>query len=216
MAAPTTAGDDVASELLRRYPRTYAEELGIDRLDRPSDLFRMLVLALLMSARIRASIAADAATALFGKGWRTARAMAEASWEARARTLNRAGYARYDERTSTMLGETSRFLLDRYNGDLRRLREEARHQPEDERRLLKECKGIGDVGTDIFCREVQREWSELYPFADERALRAAKRFGLAADARSLANLTSRADFPRLISALVRADLEHVSLRGDKR
>src|SRR5215211_7792207 len=216
MAAPTTAGDDVASELLRRYPRTYAEELGIDRLDRPSDLFRMLVLALLMSARIRASIAADAANALFGQDWRTARAMTEASWEVRARTLNRAGYARYDERTSTMLGETSRFLLDRYNGDLRRLREEAGHQPATERKLIKECKGIGDVGADIFFREVQRKWSELFPFADKRALQAAKRFGLATDAGSVAELTSRTDFPRLINALVRADLEHVSLKGDRR
>jgi hypothetical protein len=96
------------------------------------------------------------------------------------------------------------------------LRKEARHQPETERRLLQECKGIGDVGTDIFFREVQCEWSELYPFADKRALQAAKRFGLAADARALAELTSRGDFPRLINALVRADLEHVSLRGDKR
>jgi endonuclease III len=216
MAARTTGGADVASELLLRYPRTYAQELGVDRLDRPSDLFRLLVLALLMSARIRASIAADAATALFRNGWRTARAMAEASWEARARTLNRAGHARYDERTSAMLAETSQLLLDRYNGDLRRLRKEARHQPETERRLLQECKGIGDVGTDIFFREVQCEWSELYPFADKRALQAAKRFGLAADARALAELTSRGDFPRLINALVRADLEHVSLRGDKR
>jgi endonuclease III len=94
MVARTSAGAEVASELLRRYPHTYAAELGIDRLDRPSDLFRLLVLALLMSARIRASIAVDAAAALFRERWRTARAMADASWEARARTLNRAGYAR--------------------------------------------------------------------------------------------------------------------------
>src|SRR5215211_8373682 len=143
MVARTSAGAEVASELLRRYPRSYAEELGIDRLDRPSDLFRLLVLALLMSARIRASIAVDAAAALFRERWRTARAMADASWEARARTLNRAGYARYDERTSTMLGETSALLLDRYKRDLRRLREEAGHQPATERKLIKECKGIG-------------------------------------------------------------------------
>ena len=215
MATRTSAGAEVASELLRRYPRTYAEELGIDRLDRPSDLFRLLVLALLMSARIRASIAVDAAAALFRERWRTAQAMADASWEARARTLNRAGYARYDERTSTMLGETSALLLDRYKGDLRRLREEAGQQPATERKLIKEFKGIGDVGADIFFREVQREWSELFPFADKRALQAAKRFGLATDA-GLAELTSRADFPRLINALVRADLEHVSLKADRR
>jgi hypothetical protein len=169
-----------------------------------------------MSARIRASIAADAAAALFRQGWRTARSMADASWEARARTLNRAAYARYDERTSTMLGETSALLLDRYGGDLRRLRDEAGRDPENERKLLEECKGIGDVGADIFFREVQTEWSELYPFADDRALGAAKRFHLPDDARSLADMTSRAEFPKLVNALVRADLEDVELNGGAR
>jgi hypothetical protein len=43
MVARTGAGVEVASELLRRYPRSYAEELGIDRLDRPSDLFRLRI-----------------------------------------------------------------------------------------------------------------------------------------------------------------------------
>src|SRR5215211_8055511 len=109
-----------------------------------------------------------------------------------------------------------RLLLDRYKGDLRRLREEAGRQPSTERKLISEFKGIGDVGADIFFREVQREWSELFPFADKRALQAAERFGLATDAGSLAELTSRADLPRLINALVRADLEHVSLKADRR
>jgi hypothetical protein len=83
-----------------------------------------------------------------------------------------------------MLGETSALLLDRYKGDLRRLREEAGHQPATVGKLIKECKGIGEVGADIFFREVQRDWSELFPFADKRALQAAKRFGLATDAGS--------------------------------
>ena len=65
--------------------------------------------------------------------------------------------ARYDERTSTMLGETSALLLDRSRGDLRRLREEASQQPATELKLIKECKAIGDVGADIYFRELQRE-----------------------------------------------------------
>jgi hypothetical protein len=95
--------------------------------------------------------------------------------------LNQAGYARYDERTSTILADTSALLLDRYGGDLRRLRAAAGHDSAAERRLLKEFKGIGDVGVDIFFREAQRAWSELYPFADRRALQAAGRLGLGAD-----------------------------------
>ncbi len=51
--------------------------------------------------------------------------MAAASWADRAEVLNGAGYARYDERTSTMLGQTAELLLRDYGGDLRRLRERA-------------------------------------------------------------------------------------------
>lgn len=133
--------------------------------------------------------------------------MAAASWEDRARVLNEAGYARYDERTSSMLAETSELLLDRYRGDLRRLRAEADHDPAGERRLLKQFKGVGDVGVDIFFREVQRPWSELYPTADRRALKAAERLGLGQDVGDLGRLADGDDLVRLVSGLVRVDLD---------
>jgi hypothetical protein len=193
--------------VLDLYPRTYGEELGVRSLDTPSPLFRLLVMALLMSARIRASTAVDAARALSDRRWTTARGMADTSWAERTRVLNRAGYARYDERTSTMLGETAELLLDRYGGDLRRLREEASRDPTGERRLLKEFKGVGDVGVDIFFREVQRSWTELYPFADRRALEAAGRLGLGGDGRALTRLVQGDDYVRLVSGLVRVDLD---------
>ena len=46
-------------------------------------------------------------------------------------------------------------LLNRCGGDLRNLREEAGCKPDKERKLLKEFKGIGDVGVGIFFREAQ-------------------------------------------------------------
>lgn len=198
---------DLVHAVLRRYPRTYAEELGIRRLDVPSGLFQLLVMALLMSARIRASVALGSARALFAEGWTTARAMAGAGWDRRTRTLNVSGYARYDGSTSTMLGDTSALLLDRYAGDLRRLRAEAGDDPATERRLLKQCKGIGDVGVDIFFREVQRSWPELYPFADRRALLAAERLGLGGDVAGLRRLAGDDEFVRLVSGLVRVGLD---------
>jgi hypothetical protein len=193
--------------MLARYPRTFGEALGIRSLETPSPLFKLLVMALLMSARIRASAAFAAAEALFAQRWTTARAMADATWEQRVRVLNRSGYARYDGRTATMLGDTSALLLDRYGGDLRRLRAAAGNDPHEERRLLEECKGIGDVDADIFFREVQRSWSELYPFADPRALAAAERLGLGRDVDALVELATGIDLVRLVSGLVRVDLE---------
>lgn len=106
-----------------------------------------------------------------------------------------------------MLADTSELLLRRYKGDLRNLREEAGRDPDRERELLQDFKGIGDVGSAIFCREAQLAWDELYPFADDRVLAAAGRVELGNDARALARLVDRDDLPRLTAALVRAELD---------
>ena len=205
MAGPGRA--KVAEAVLERHGRTYAEELGIDLgKDPPSALFRLVVASILFSARIGAQQGVRAARALAEQGWTTARAMGATSWEERVRVLNRNGYARYDERTSSMLGDACQLLLDRYGGDVRKLREEAGRDPAAERRLLKQLKGMGDVGVDIFFREVQVAWDELFPFADGRALRTAERLGLGKDTKALARGRDRRAFARLVAGLVRVGL----------
>ena len=205
---PKSDQDRIVAALLEQHGQTYAEQLGIDLEDgTPSPLFRWLCAALLMSARISAATAVDAARALADQGWTTAAKMADATWEQRTRTLNRAGYARYDESTSRMLGDTAEMLQEKYQGDLRKLRDAAERDPERERALLKECKGIGEVGVDIFMREAQITWPELYPFADRKAQEAAAELGLDEDPHALADRVPRKDFPRLLTALVRASLQ---------
>src|SRR5918994_1460408 len=85
-------------------------------------------------------------------------------------------------------------------------RDEAGCDPKAERELLKEFKGLGDVGVDIFFREVQVAWDELAPFADKRALDAAGRLKLPKDPAKLARLVGGKDFPRMVAALVRVEL----------
>lgn len=201
-----TASDRaIVAALLDRHGTTFADEIGI-RLRRggPSALYRLLCASLLLSARISADIAVAAARALADAGWTTPRKMADATWAQRTKVLNRSGYARYDERTSRMLGDASQHLLEAYGGDLRRLRDAADRDPAGERRLLKEFKGIGDVGADIFLREVQRTWPEVRPFFDERALRSARRLRLPGDGEELARLAPRGDTARLAAALMRS------------
>lgn len=206
MAKPTQK--DIMEALLERHGRTFASELGIDvERNTPSPLFRLLCASLLFSTRISADIAVSAGGALADSGWTTAEKMADSTWEERVKTLNEAGYARYDERTSTMLGDTAETLLELYNGDLRNLREEAERDPGQERRLLKEFKGIGDVGVDIFFREVQVAWEELFPFADKKALQGAQKLGLNDEAGALARLSGDEAFSKLVAALVRVQLE---------
>jgi hypothetical protein len=199
---------DTVRALLDRHGRTFAEELGIDvAKGTPSPLFRLLCAATLMSARIDSAIATQAARNLGERGWRSPGKLAESTWEQRVQALNDAGYTRYQERTATMLGDLTEHLHERWGGDLRRLREAAERDPKAERRLLKEFKGMGDVGVDIFFREVQVAWEELVPFADRRARDAAGRLGLPKDARKLADLASARDYPRLVAALVRTELD---------
>jgi endonuclease III len=200
------SADRVVAELLERHGRTYADELGLDP-SKPAGLFGLLLFALLASTRIRASLAVAGTKALLDAGWTTAEKLSATSWQERASTLNESGYARYDERTASQLGEACQLLLERYSGDLRQLREAAERDPAREKELLQEVKGIGPTGADIFLREAQAAWPELAPYVDPRAREEAGNLGLPKNPDELAGLVDDADVPRLIAALVRARLE---------
>ncbi|MFF7178661.1 endonuclease [Streptomyces sp. NPDC008121] len=187
--------------------RTYAEEAGIRLKDTPQPLYQLLVLAHLLSARIRAATAVAAARALFEAGMRSPRAMRDASWQERVDALGEGGYRRYDERTATQLGEEAGLLLEKYGGDLRRMRAAADGDVDALGAALREMPGIGPAGADIFLREVQGVWPDVGPYLDERALEGARRAGLPADRAALAELVPGKDLPALASALVRTSLD---------
>lgn len=202
MSRQTKGPQATARALVDRYGQTYAEQAGIRLRNTPSPLYQTLVLAHLLSARIRASVAVDAARALFAAGMRTPRRMADATWQQRVDALGQGHYRRYDERTATQLGDGARMLLDRYQGDLRRLRE----RPNTEE-LLREYPGIGPSGVDIFLREVQVVWPEYAPYIDGKALDGAQRLGLPRSPDKLARLLPDPETARLSAGLVRVALD---------
>ncbi|GAA3880164.1 endonuclease [Streptomyces sedi] len=189
-----------ARALLDRCGQTYAAQAGIRLRDTPAPLYQTLVLAHLLSARIKADVAVAAARALFDAGMRTPRAMADASWQRRVDALGVGHYRRYDERTATQLGDGARLLLDRYGGDVRRMREDAPSR-------LREYPGIGAMGVDIFLREVQAVWPEFAPYVDDRTREGAGRVGLPRSPKALSGLVRRADVARLTAGLVRVSLD---------
>jgi endonuclease III len=200
MAAP----GDIVRVLLARHGESYAEQAGIRLADRPSPLYQLLVLSTLLSARISADVALAAARELFAAGYRTPQAMRAASWQDRVDALGRGHYRRYDERTSTMLGNGAELLLHRWKGDLRRLRTEADGDPGRTRELLMEFPGIGPTGADIFLREVQAVWPQVAPYLDDRVTEAAARLNLPTDPAELADVTkSTGDLSHLAAALLR-------------
>lgn len=196
----------VLRALVDAHGRTYAEEAGITLRDTPQPLYRLLVLAHLLSARINGSIAVASARALHEAGLRDPRLMAGARWQERVDALGRGGYRRYDERTATQLGEGAALLTERWGGDLRRLRAEAGGDVGELRRLLQEFPGVGPTGADIFLREVQRVWSETAPYLDRKALEGARRLNLPRDPEQIVNLAERTEPAVLAAALVRAAL----------
>ncbi|MBM9462971.1 endonuclease [Aeromicrobium sp. YIM 150415] len=196
---------ETARSLMERHGTTFAEQAGITLRDKPSPLYRLLVLSTLLSARIDSDIAAAAARELNRAGFLTPRRMADATWQQRVDALGRGHYRRYDERTSTQLGDGAQLLLDRYRGDLRRLRE-ASAGVDEIRERLQEFPGIGPTGAAIFCREAQGIWPELVPSMDQKVLDGAREAGLPDRPERLAKLVDAEELPALAAACVRAAL----------
>ena len=200
--------------LLSRHGRTYAQEVGIRLADKPAPLYQLLVLATLLSARISGDIAVSAARELFTAGYRTPRAMREASWQDRVDALGRGHYWRYDERTATMLGYAAELLRQRWSDDLRKLHSEGGDDAGRLESLLTEFPGIGPAGAAIFLREAQGVWPGIAPYLDRKALDGAGKIGLPTSPESLAALAgNNSRLPQLAAALIRVSLSRTAEDG---
>jgi hypothetical protein len=107
------------------------------------------------------------------------------------------------------LVDNAKLLQNEYQGDFNHLRHAANRTAKQERILLKKFSGVGDGGVDIFFREIQLVWNEIFPFADKKALRAARLVGIReCHPQALAELCGgdRTKYVKLIASLVRIEL----------
>ncbi|OBJ61540.1 endonuclease [Mycobacterium asiaticum] len=195
-----------ARRLLEAAGTTYAAEAGIQIKDKPMPLFQLLVLCMLASKPIDAAIAMSAARELFKAGLRTPKAVLGANRQTMIAAFGRVHYVRYDESSATRLTDIATKVRDEFGGDLREIARRSDQDPAKATRILKQFKGIGDTGADIFLREVQDVWTWARPHFDERATAAAKALHLPTDPDELAALAPRTS-ARLAAALVRASLD---------
>lgn len=202
----TKAQEKTVDVLLARHGTTYASEANIRLRDTPAPLYQLLVFAVLLSAWINARILVAAARELFAAGFRTPVKMAGATWQQRVDALGRGHYRRYDERTSTMLGDGADLLKQRYGGDLRRLRDQSESRDQLLEKL-QEFPGIGPTNASIFCREVQGIWPQAAPYVEAKVVQGAQALELPTEVRALARLVRAEDLPRLAAACVRAALD---------
>lgn len=203
---PATGRGDLVEGLIDRFGYTIRGQLGGSRRGSgPSELFRVACVSMLTGSKNHEWQSIAATRALFEDGYGSAERLAATSWKHRLHTLHEVGLERSPERRAILLGGLADAVRDRYEGDLTKLREQGGRDPAGERDLLKRLKGFDDDAVDIFFREVQLEWDELYPFAGRRVRRAARRLGLPDDPTSLAGLSGRTRFPRLAAALSHVD-----------
>ncbi len=211
---PTNATIEDRKRLARRLAgsgRGFAEQYGFRVINNPSSLFQILCLAVLLSRRGDFRRAVDSAHALYAQGWDSAARLARSLHADRMRVLRDSGQPRQDvDALATTLGDLAQRVVDRYRGDLRRLRSVAHHDPARERALLAELPGVDATVVDLFLRETQALWREVAPVADRRALAAARKLGLGRSADDLAGLAGSGESERLawlVGALARVDLE---------
>ena len=166
----------------------------------PQALFELLCLSLLAAPRSGGWSPWAAIAGLKEGGIATPERLACSTWKRKVRVLSQANF-RSPERTALVLTSVAETVRHRWGGDLGALRQEAGRDPAGERALLNEMKGMNDARVDLFFREAQSGWSELFPFADEPVLHAAERLGLPDDVQALAQTVRPEIFPRLVSAL---------------
>jgi endonuclease III len=198
--------NEVARRLMEEAGIAYAEEAGITLKDTPMPLFQLLVLCMLASKPIDASIAVGAARELFRCGLRTPDDVIDAHRQTMIEAFGRASYARYDESSATRMVDIAQAVNADYGGDLRKLADAADGDPKQAAKLLQRFKGIGETGADIFLREVQDVWTWVRPYYDQRALGAAKDLGLPTDPNQLGGLAPHGN-AKLAAALVRVSLD---------
>ncbi|GMG25127.1 unnamed protein product [Aspergillus oryzae var. brunneus] len=150
----------------------------------PETLLAMVIDAMLKSRPISHDLTQRAITKVIEAGYHDIRKLGDSSWEERTMILKDGGYNRYREQGATNLGELAELVdgkYERLGGDLNNLLEEAHHNRDEVRKLIKEIKGLGDLGADLFFNNVQSVWPEIAPFVDRRSLQTADQVGIGTD-----------------------------------
>lgn len=150
--------------LLKEFPRTYSEELGIDLKSKcPKELFKWFLASILFGTRISETIAKNTYKTFEKYNLLKPEGIIEAGWSFLVNPIMReGGYVRYDEKTSTQLLRNCKTLLEEYDGNLNKLHEKAKNSKDLEEKL-KEFYGVGPVTTDIFLRELRCVWRKADP-----------------------------------------------------
>ena len=160
---------DVMKTLIRRFTKTYSEELGINlNRKKPKEIFKWFLASILFGHRISEKIAKNTYREFEKEELLSPQAILDAGWNELVRVLDNGGYVRYDFSTASALLEIMKDLKEKY-GSLEKLYEQS-NDSKDLEKKLQEFKRVGPTTVNIFLRELRAVW----PKADPRISRFVK------------------------------------------
>lgn len=159
--------------LLKAFPQTYSEELGINlKSKNQREIFKWFLASILFAHRIPESIAIKTYKEFEKEKLLTPEKILDAGWDELVRVLDNGGYVRYDFSTASALLEITKNLKEKY-GSLEELYEQAKNSNELELKL-QEFKRVGPTAVNIFLRELRGIWKKANPSISEFVKLAAK------------------------------------------
>jgi endonuclease III len=174
----TSKNKKIIKNLITALGGRFSSELEIDlSKGRSQEIFKWFLASKLYGARISSKIAAKTYREFDRRGVTTPEKILKVGWDGLVKILDDGGYVRYDFSTAAKLLEIMKDLKKDYNGDLNRLHQKAKDEPDLERLLKALGKGIGGVTTNIFLRELRTVWDKASPEPPELVKLAARNLG---------------------------------------
>ena len=157
----------------------FSTALAIDLASGEStEIFKWMLAAILFGARISGRIAVQTYNELSRENLLTPNKLLRRGWNGLVEVLDRGGYVRYDFKTATTLLEVCQTLVERYHGDLNTLHSRAKDPADLEQRIRQLGKGVGEITSGIFLREMRGTWRKAEPLPSDLVLSGAESLGL--------------------------------------
>jgi hypothetical protein len=163
-------------ELVENYGKRYSEILGIDLSDaKEEEIFKWFLASVLFGAPITEKSVFKTFSCFQKYRILTPNRILQTGWNGLVKILDEGSYTRYDFKTADKLLEIMQNLTKRYDGSLTILYDEASDGQDLEKRLKELGKGIGDVTTSIFLRELREVWKKDNPQPTSLVVMAARK-----------------------------------------
>lgn len=165
--------------LVENFGRKYSEILSIDLSDaKEEEVFKWFLASILFGAPITENSVIKTFRCFQKHNVLKPDKILQTGWDRLVKILDEGSYTRYDFKTADKLLEVTRNLMERYDGSLTILYNEASDGQNLEKRLKELGKGIGDVTVSIFLRELRDVWEKADPEPTSLVVMAAEELGI--------------------------------------